>query len=973
MADKRYIKSQSTYLKKSFHQNVTDGVIYERDWVTIGGKDKFLPNETPLYQNGNFVITVNNDPSVQKEFNGVGYEKLNGTEEWTLEGIENAEKKESDAETANNQIKNTIYDLRDFAYFGSCEELIRGSINSILTKFPGELYCTDRTVYYLKDGSPTQLNIDDYQYAVSNPFNINMHLINIASSEASLKYFAKEGYKNYQIIIGDENGKENSVNDVTSWTVSTESGCTEDGIAIISQNITLNGTLSFKYVKCEGKYYYLCKSSDIGKHIRPKKEFLETFFDELEDFEKVLLNRNSTPKYTAKFNVISDNDYRYGTTCQSFTFPTSDGGYNVGGSSDTLIPYATQLINIAEFYDERFSDNIYRMLTHETLKNFDFTIYKEDPNAENYEEGQDKLRKLLRLYGREFDKFKSDIEEIKDKSVYSYDEMSKKQAELLDRTLETEGYDAVDIFPYIISGTSENGCIGFGQDTASLYTPYKDTYGYYYVGKGAIQEVIPYSDNDYNVSSDCVSTVFKKMHSDNTCNPKYISTEFKKRLKVNSRYLLRKKGSAYGLESILALFGLKSDRMISRMDEEVKQRLKINDDDYDYTISETIIENINPISGTELDNIRKYNSYKTFDYDEYDETNQFAGLPVTLINNKLYPCFNSYERYDGRMYYQMNGCWLNYDFQVFNKDNCLVEGGCTDTYRDIRTVATQCDLLRIPYEELNENMIVKVLSDNSSQVALQGTRDYNIYNDNDGKGKYIYLTSNVDTFNIKDSWNGEYLETLDTDNKHYIASGLPDGTVIKYYLDDNAILFDNDVNNDSLNSAYYRYNSLPNSYNTCHNWTKLSENEEKALNKIITNLKGNNPHNPNQSYDEGQEYYNRFYQLFKYPIENNLFDQTCFGSYARYVYERDNIISGLGFDTFNETKYNIIRYDNGNFEVIDNVEDAFKTMPTKKVELDFSKLFGKFNNDSFKKYFLSVIMKYAEQFLPSTNIIKIVI
>lgn len=62
-----YIKSYSNYVLKKRHQSVSDGTIYERDITTIGGRDNFSKGQVPLYQSGNFVITVHNDNNIQKD------------------------------------------------------------------------------------------------------------------------------------------------------------------------------------------------------------------------------------------------------------------------------------------------------------------------------------------------------------------------------------------------------------------------------------------------------------------------------------------------------------------------------------------------------------------------------------------------------------------------------------------------------------------------------------------------------------------------------------------------------------------------------------------------------------------------------------------------------------------------------------------------------------------------------------------
>ena len=109
--NQKFIKSYSVFVKKKTHQQVNDGTIFERDWLTTGGVDKFLPGQIPIYKNGNFIITVNNDPIQSKDYVTDDFEKINGQDEWTLEEIEKAETNEDNNITPDNLLKNNIYDL----------------------------------------------------------------------------------------------------------------------------------------------------------------------------------------------------------------------------------------------------------------------------------------------------------------------------------------------------------------------------------------------------------------------------------------------------------------------------------------------------------------------------------------------------------------------------------------------------------------------------------------------------------------------------------------------------------------------------------------------------------------------------------------------------------------------------------------------------------------------------------------------
>lgn len=641
-----YIKSHSNYILKKRHQNVNGGTIYERDITTIGGRDNFSKGQVPLYQSGNFVITVNNDDNVQKSIYSDGWEQNEEGEIWTLDNIEGIIKDETASEDEKIVLKQDYYNLRDFAYFGSCSELVRASVSDILKKYPGELfipydgtivsaYTYDDTQIILNDdgttseevihgltgettdlneienyisnyngniistyklggipvfyydysnfngGSEEATNLDengnsktiikrlggDNKFLVDNPFNINIHTTILKDKEITsnnfLKYFGDNGYKNYELIdtngdvydfdwevnnfiIGvDENGKniyagkdiQFDVNPSASTIVNSDGGkkiisttvtseTEDDGshhyclgkeiaeikITVKQKRTNFNVTPENNVSKSSGqtlnlnvdselllsdkesftieawlgnndKVYYLidleenhnlitniAKNKSAFKYrIRPKVEYVDDFINKLDMFEKVLMNRDSSPIYTATFNVIRENEYGYYNELERLTFPTTYGGYNIGSDGSAFDEYVSKLADIAEFYDERFCDNMYRSMTHEAIKNFDWT-YMHVKNIEGEEDeirqGEDKVAKIIRLFGRQFDEILAYIDNIKNYNVVTYNNINNLPDYFFTDDLENDGWDIKQIMPFTLSeyvGESK-----FSDDVSSL-------------------------------------------------------------------------------------------------------------------------------------------------------------------------------------------------------------------------------------------------------------------------------------------------------------------------------------------------------------------------------------------------------------------------------------------------------------------------------------------------------------------------
>ena len=571
-----YVKSYSNYVLKKRHQNVNDGTIYERDITTIGGRDNFSPGQVPLYKSGNFVITVNNDDNVQKEGATTDWEKNNQGEVWTLKTLKDYTTDDDASDDTKIVLKRDYYDLRDFAYFGSCSELIRASVSDIIKKFPGELYVPyDNSMAYTYEykidedsGISTTMDIDeinenpnyslissgtvggvqsfyidntefnggseeatgydsnddskkrikrlggDTKFLVDNPFNIDIHTTYLKdSTEDSLKYFADNGYKNYELInqfdgsssafiwsvknfvLGVDDGGKEIFEGKPTFTVNgkdqAESGELENsslsgvGIAsieskneddgthhycigneVVEITITPSGNTDDEFV-IEGylsnnnkivylidlnRYANLIQNGKFRYSIRPKVEFMNEFQKNLDSFESILMNPDSSPKYTAVFNVMHENEYGYYTQLESFTFPTTYGDYNIGSEGSSFEGYLANLSDIASFYDERFSDNLYRSLTHEAIKNFDWTYYKHqtddiNDDEEDLKESANKVQKVLRVFGREFDEILAYIDNISNYNSITYNGINNLPDYFLSDVLDNDGWDIKQIIP----------------------------------------------------------------------------------------------------------------------------------------------------------------------------------------------------------------------------------------------------------------------------------------------------------------------------------------------------------------------------------------------------------------------------------------------------------------------------------------------------------------------------------------------
>ena len=453
-----YIKSHSNYVIQKKHQDTNGGNIFERDITTIGGVNRFSKGQLPIYNSGNFIITARETSTISKDYSdGNWLKKDEDSTIWTYSDVEQRESPCDDS--LSIVLKRDYYSLKDFAYFGSCSELIRASVLDIIKRFPGELYAisldensNSGVLVYPSNptSSETPYSYEGCKFLVDNPFDVNCHSTSINKNEVEFpfRYLCNGGIKDYEFIRDDETTVSGEDIELLVTSIEDKENCV---IALVELVIKSEDNESYKIaVKVGEKGEIIYLTNEKGWHLRPKQYLYKSFYNSLDEFQKLLLNQTSNPKYTACFEIINENEYGYYKTLRNFTFPTTYGGYNLEIGKTAYTSYLTSLIKIAEFYDERFCDNLYRNLTHESIKNFDWSFKREydEETAESNMFGGAKMQKIIRLIGREFDEIKYYIDGISHSNTLTYDEANNLPDYFLADNLTNEGWDVVNIYPY---------------------------------------------------------------------------------------------------------------------------------------------------------------------------------------------------------------------------------------------------------------------------------------------------------------------------------------------------------------------------------------------------------------------------------------------------------------------------------------------------------------------------------------------
>ena len=988
-----YIKSHSNYVIKKRHQDTNDGTIFERDITTIGGINRFSKGQLPIYNSGNFIITARETNKTSKDYSNDNWFK-NGGEDivWTYQDA--AQQSQQKEDSLSIVLKRDYYSLRDFAYFGSCSELIRASITDIINRFPGELYAIEldnKGVNVFKSSASADTDYykyEDCEFLVDNPFDLNLHTqyINKDDIENSLRYFCNKGYEEYDFI--DASGNTSAITDFNLEVI-------EDNCPYIAK-ITINSEYKIVALVVDGgKVIYLTNKT--GWHIRPKHKHYIEFINSLDAFQKQLLNQTSKPKYTVCFEIIKENSFGYYKELENFTFPITFGGYNLAVNDSAYSSYIESLIDVADFYDETFCDNLYRNLTHESIKNLDWSFRKEinDELAENYDFGGARVQKLIRLIGREFDELKFYIDGLSCSNTLTYDESNNMPDYFLTDALNNDGWDVTNIFPY---KSTDSGKTYVVRELDNEITPYKPLFdsdknpinicypkGYINYCNGDKLTKKPIEDNkQYHINENGkVVNKIQQYITDKAYTLDEINNMFFKFLRLNSRNIFRHKGTIEGIEMILCMFGLTSKRwaentVSTRFNECESSGSTIP---YDYEIKEYVAlsdfivdSGITEASGITIDG---FNSSKTIVYDTDDFRNgiysPYQGLPIKQYMDKknniiLVPYFNKDDIIDGNPYYQMNGGWMLKSHQITTQDE-VYENGYTETIKTIPSVSNIKELIELPYNRIQNNIIYYVNNINGSYVIINGyvyeLKVEYIINSTDGTDEYEYIEAEV--FNNSISVGGMFFydiisvsspygsteettetspseETIETPSslvpmETFSLNDFDNGEQVRIYvINDTISILNNSDDSDFIDwdVTFYRNGNLNGEDDSASNKTnyfilsnvdykhyivsgvdgdvfgwkqlKLEDSEYKQLSVLENYFNGNNPHCGDNKYDSGEEYFTYFEQLFKYAIEEKAFDERCFRDKNWSLNDVIEKVTDCGFNIQHKVEHNKISY-----------------------------------------------------------------
>lgn len=606
------IITKADYTLSNRHALTPKGVIFEHDHATI----QQLEDDEQTFSESNFRFKIRPGGNPRKRHTrGKWAEWVSNGEsgsKWTLDTVDDTVSAE-----AKIVMKPDYSSLRDFACYGSAIDLVKASINDIVLNFPGSIILTDKPVnvgtdengvtvispiYDITDGKTYTNKL----YEVSNETLVDVdtpYNVTLDASQNKLKFLQISAS---EYVDGDGNP-------ISVETKASADGAWCDGTVVAHVMIGSNTVLVYFR---DGKKYLLSEEPGTTVLARINEKRLNEYFDSLDDFERVLLDRSSTPIYSAKFETPYADSYGYHYRVETYRFPTVGDGFTPDLSSSAYSMYLERLIKLADFHDNYDADNIWRMMTHEAVKNLDWTFVRDKDGEPDDASDIDTTRfeMVLKLYGRQYDDILRMVEGIKSTNRITYDEKNNAPDYVLSDQNEIGGWELTNVSPTTDNSVGVHVGVKNGVDEDGNEVEYRAKYYREYNGVDA-------------------------------------NTGFLRRLKLNSNYINSMKGTKRGIEALLGLFGM--------MSEERAKKLEETNPDIKYTADYSLTEYIRTASGKpSYDDIVRYNARKDVETGDGIDIDPLSGLPLALTSEgNVIPWYNSKMEYDGGLYYQMNGGW----------------------------------------------------------------------------------------------------------------------------------------------------------------------------------------------------------------------------------------------------------------------------------------------------------------------------
>lgn len=720
--------------------------------------------------------------------------------------------------------------------------------------------------------------------------------------------------------------------------------------------------------------------------IRPNDEIIDKYFDSLEGFEKKLLTRDSKPLYSNQF--VTPLEYNLGYVYYNRTYTWPSNGYCIDITSTAYVDFINKILKMADTYDELWTDNMWRRMTHEAIKNYDWTYTRryndgeEEPNVE----GGERMHKVINIIGRVFDDIKRTIDTIKHFNRVTYNSDRNIPNALLSDKLELNGWDVFSTIPTRPKEIEESEETEEETDAEVFISASNDIITNEFLDENGLWWY-PTKNNEQVSFAD-------------------VDIDWMRRLFLSSKRIFSTKGTIQSIDMVMGMFGygnIGRDKCYEIREEYYIVKPRNYDEDFIYTNNKKddflTIEEFNQLP--QNDERRNLYHKETFGdmivylnnskYMEKDENDDASGIPITSFvierygqeeptQNYIIPFYTQKKWYDGDLYFQQKGGWF---YTKTENEKELNAFGWNETIPYLHVVSQVEDLLNINPRSLSVGDIYYATSVNdyytNTETGLPLSNFFVI--ENEYSPEEFSSWTNIDI-------TGNLYEDIEFDEENATEEEIEENEREK-----------------EENKKYRGY-------------------AEKAryLADIIPDTVGNNPHIGFGVYDNGKDFFDYMKQPFKFSFENAKFDyelekpakevkfditgpiiagnnETVYYVNNIQITDDENNEIQPYEKTITEEEYNnldfadklnyiksdkVIIYANGYNVSFGNADDGRQNLVYKEyildniVELKKERYFlnskvlyftNLIKNNLYIKYFKDVIVKYLMQVIPSTTIL----
>lgn len=839
-------------------------------------------------------------------------------------------------------------------------------------------------------------------YSINNPFNIDLHhkKVTLGTYDNAMR-FMSNSWNKYCIKVkkpkeddtdcGCQNDEIDNkycllVGDVVSYKIEDkdESSCKSENEGRLLKIITFEtNNREINFIKIYGYYLngvitYVYKPSKYGETItiQPQQAYIDEYFNNLTGFKKQLLRQDTKPLYMNNFITPTEYNFVWYYPVKSYIWPSND--YCVDINSSAFISFVSKLYDIGQNFDDMWSDNLYRSMTHESIKNFDWSYSREyyEGDEQDNVDGGERLQKIIRVFGRVFDDIKVYMDTLKLIPNITYDKYKNAPEALLSDNNDVSGFD--------VKSTIDSS---YDLDT-NIDSEFLDNV------KNVTKKNSWISlDGKYVIHSP-LSKWYPTRNSTDIYSD-IADNEFMRRLVLSSKRIMQTKGTQESIEMIFGMFGFgDNDFTITeeayytkrpiRSDEcldgtiDGEPNYKCGRDDCDWSGTKGV-DWKEITSSKKGDLAEEINSAKDLEKLYFYDGDALSGTPMREVSlgrkNNIYlvPYYDSTQLYDDNLIYQGKGGWGKM-IKIHNSGPLDDSLDYQETLSYLHVVGTVGELLTINPNVVDDNDIYYVAS----------LSDYTEYDENPP----------MDIEN--DVTMSHYFILLDSANPNELYSWK--NIIVKTALDSDGNL--QKVERTSFENIFGKKPQKEGDADI-RDWKYEPDGDESDTEKLgtykyafmkmqyldnifSTNL-GNNPHVGYGQYDDGSKYIEYMKLPFKYLIDNSSLlsqNSSLYELSKNYTFNDINenvvkdkiqIMNSRG-NTYSDyityasdgttiTKKYMLNDDDHNVEKRWFINTKVLTITINEDKIK--------PNSFFNDYFKSVIMPYVMQVIPSTTILKL--